>query len=134
LELNGDLQDALCTSFESMLVPAFEQSCKTMFEQVDGAFQKGMSEHTVAIQQQVEAAHTPLALTLKVSWYIFCILVCEITIHPFYCPLINFLCCISILLDIPGNHQFCIIYHPEFLIGVAGRPTQVIVICCFWEC
>ncbi|KAG2653630.1 hypothetical protein PVAP13_1NG466100 [Panicum virgatum] len=60
------LQDALRTSFESLLVPAFEQSCKTMFEQVDGAFQKGMSEHTVAIQQQVEAAHTPLALTLKV--------------------------------------------------------------------
>ncbi|KAG2653632.1 hypothetical protein PVAP13_1NG466100 [Panicum virgatum] len=59
------LQDALRTSFESLLVPAFEQSCKTMFEQVDGAFQKGMSEHTVAIQQQVEAAHTPLALTLK---------------------------------------------------------------------
>ncbi|KAK3158952.1 hypothetical protein QOZ80_2AG0143850 [Eleusine coracana subsp. coracana] len=59
------LQDALRTSFESMLVPAFEQSCKTMFEQVDGAFQKGMSEHTVAVQQQVEAAHTPLALTLK---------------------------------------------------------------------
>ncbi|KAG2661176.1 enhancer of mRNA-decapping protein 4-like isoform X5 [Panicum virgatum] len=59
------LQDALRTSFESLLVPAFEQSCKTMFEQVDGAFQKGMSEHTVAIQQQVETAHTPLALTLK---------------------------------------------------------------------
>ncbi|KAF8729618.1 hypothetical protein HU200_017566 [Digitaria exilis] len=59
------LQDAFRTSFESLLVPAFEQSCKMMFEQVDGAFQKGMSEHTVAIQQQVETAHTPLALTLK---------------------------------------------------------------------
>ncbi|KAL6633640.1 hypothetical protein ACP70R_026311 [Stipagrostis hirtigluma subsp. patula] len=59
------LQDALRTSFESLLVPAFEQACKTMFDQVDGAFQKGMSEHTVAIQQQVEAAHTPLVLTLK---------------------------------------------------------------------
>ncbi|AQK54959.1 WD40, G-beta domain containing family protein, family [Zea mays] len=59
------LQDALRTSFESLLVPAFEQACKTMFEQVDGAFQKGMSEHSNAIQQQVEAAHTPLALTLK---------------------------------------------------------------------
>ena len=62
------MQDALRTSFESLLVPAFEQSCKTMFGQVDGAFQKGMSEHTVAIQQQVEAAHTPLALTLKVCF------------------------------------------------------------------
>ncbi|CAD6242619.1 unnamed protein product [Miscanthus lutarioriparius] len=59
------LQDALRTSFESLLVPAFEQTCKTMFEQIDGAFQKGMSEHSIAIQQQVEAAHTPLALTLK---------------------------------------------------------------------
>ncbi|WVZ73893.1 hypothetical protein U9M48_022150 [Paspalum notatum var. saurae] len=59
------LQDALRTSFESSLVPAFEQSCKTMFEQVDVAFQKGISEHTIAVQQQVEAAHTPLALTLK---------------------------------------------------------------------
>uniref|UniRef100_A0A0D9VKE5 Enhancer of mRNA-decapping protein 4 WD40 repeat region domain-containing protein n=1 Tax=Leersia perrieri TaxID=77586 RepID=A0A0D9VKE5_9ORYZ len=59
------LQDALRTSLESILVPAFEQSCKTMFEQVDSAFQKGMSEHTVAIQQQVEAVHTPLAQTLK---------------------------------------------------------------------
>ena len=53
------MQDALRTSFESLLVPAFEQ--------IDGAFQKGMSEHSIAIQQQVEAAHTPLALTLKVS-------------------------------------------------------------------
>jgi len=61
------MQDALRTSFESLLVPAFEQTCKTMFEQIDGAFQKGMSEHSIAIQQQVEAAHTPLALTLKVS-------------------------------------------------------------------
>ena len=60
------MQDVLRTSFESLLVPAFEQSCKTMFEQVDSAFQKGMSEHAVAIQQQVEAAHTPLVLTLKV--------------------------------------------------------------------
>ncbi|KAF0935609.1 hypothetical protein E2562_035067 [Oryza meyeriana var. granulata] len=59
------LQDALRTSLESFLVPAFEQSCKTMFEQVDSAFRKGMSEHTVAIQQQVEAAHTPLVQTLK---------------------------------------------------------------------
>jgi enhancer of mRNA-decapping protein 4 len=62
------LQDALRASLEAFLVPAFEQSCKTMFEQVDSAFQKGMSEHTVAIQQQVEATHTPLAQTLKVKF------------------------------------------------------------------
>jgi hypothetical protein len=61
------MQDALRTSFESLLVPAFEQACKTMFEQIDGAFQKGMSEHSTAIQHQVESSHSPLALTLKVS-------------------------------------------------------------------
>ena len=71
------MQDALRTSFESLLVPAFEQACKTMFEQVDGAFQKGMSEHSTAIQHQVESSHSPLALTLKVSSSpIFDILVC----------------------------------------------------------
>uniref|UniRef100_A0A453RDZ5 Uncharacterized protein n=1 Tax=Aegilops tauschii subsp. strangulata TaxID=200361 RepID=A0A453RDZ5_AEGTS len=59
------LQDALRSSFESSIIPAFEQSCKTMFEQVDGAFQKGMSEHGTAIQQQVAAAHSPLAQTLR---------------------------------------------------------------------
>ena len=55
------------SSFESTIIPAFEQSCKTMFEQVDGAFQKGMSEHGAAIRQQVATAHTPLAQTLRVS-------------------------------------------------------------------
>ncbi|KAM0903075.1 hypothetical protein ACQ4PT_018881 [Festuca glaucescens] len=59
------LQDALRSSFESSVIPAFEQSCKTMFEQVDSAFQKGMSEHGAAIQQRVAAGHTPLAQTLR---------------------------------------------------------------------
>lgn len=59
------LQDALRSSFESSIIPAFEQSCRTMFEQVDGAFQKGMSEHGAAVQQQVAAAQTPLAQTLR---------------------------------------------------------------------
>ncbi|KAL5225959.1 hypothetical protein ABZP36_012598 [Zizania latifolia] len=59
------LQDALRSSFESTFIPAFEQSCKTMFEQVDGAFQNGMSEHGAAVRQQVAAAHTPLAQTLR---------------------------------------------------------------------
>lgn len=71
------LKFQLGTDLWLLLVPAFEQACKTMFEQVDGAFQKGMSEQMYAIQQQVEAAHTPLALTLKVSSSpIFDILVC----------------------------------------------------------
>ncbi|CAM0913984.1 unnamed protein product [Alopecurus aequalis] len=59
------LQDALRSSFESSIIPGFEQSCKTMFEQVDGAFQKGMSEHGAAIQQQVAGGHTPLAQVLR---------------------------------------------------------------------
>uniref|UniRef100_A0A0A9D7F3 Enhancer of mRNA-decapping protein 4 C-terminal domain-containing protein n=1 Tax=Arundo donax TaxID=35708 RepID=A0A0A9D7F3_ARUDO len=59
------LQDAFRSSFESSIIPVFEQSCKTIFEQVDGAFQKGMLEHSAAIQQQVVAAHTPLAQTLR---------------------------------------------------------------------
>jgi enhancer of mRNA-decapping protein 4 len=61
------LQDTFRSSFESSVIPAFEQSCKTIFEQVDGAFHKGMSEYTAAIQQQVLTAHTPLAQTLTVS-------------------------------------------------------------------
>ncbi|KAJ6800468.1 enhancer of mRNA-decapping protein 4-like [Iris pallida] len=59
------LQDALKSSLESSVVPAFERSCKAMFEQVDTVFQKGMSEHTAAAQQQFESTHTPLALTLR---------------------------------------------------------------------
>jgi enhancer of mRNA-decapping protein 4 len=59
------LQDAFRSSFESSVIPAFEQSCKKIFEQVDGSFQKGMSEHSAAIQQQVLTAHTPLAQTLR---------------------------------------------------------------------
>lgn len=66
-ELSLIMQDALRSSIESSVVPAFEQFCKTMFEQIDCVFQKGMNEHTVASRQQLEAAHTPLALTLRVD-------------------------------------------------------------------
>ncbi|KAJ3694750.1 hypothetical protein LUZ60_000127 [Juncus effusus] len=59
------LQETLRTSLESAIVPAFERSCKAMFEQVDAAFHKGMSEHTAAVQQQVDSSHSPLALTLR---------------------------------------------------------------------
>lgn len=51
------------------MVPAFEKSCKTMFEQVDAIFQKGMGEHTAAAQQQFDSMHTPLAITLRVHIY-----------------------------------------------------------------
>ncbi|KAL3643287.1 hypothetical protein CASFOL_014102 [Castilleja foliolosa] len=59
------LQDALKSSLEVSVVPAFEMSCRTMFEQVDAAFQKGMGSLTTAAQQKVEASHSPLALALR---------------------------------------------------------------------
>ncbi|RDY08653.1 Varicose-related protein, partial [Mucuna pruriens] len=61
------LQDALKSSFETSVVPAFEMSCKAMFEQVDGTFQKGMVEHSTALQQRLESAPTSLAMTLRDS-------------------------------------------------------------------
>lgn len=48
------------------MIPAFEMSCKAMFEQVDAAFQKGMVEHTAAAQQQFDATLSPLAHALRV--------------------------------------------------------------------
>lgn len=54
---------------EASVVPAFEMSCKTMFDQVDATFQKGMSEHTSAAHQHVESAHSPLAIALRVRNY-----------------------------------------------------------------
>jgi len=59
------LQDSLRTCFEGSVIPAFDHSCRAMFEQVDSAFRKGMAEHTSAAQQQFSASHTALASTLK---------------------------------------------------------------------
>ncbi|XP_062079062.1 enhancer of mRNA-decapping protein 4 isoform X2 [Humulus lupulus] len=59
------LQEALKSSFDSSVIPAFEMSCKAMFEQVDATFQKGMAEHTNATQQHFESSHSPLAHTLR---------------------------------------------------------------------
>ncbi|XP_074562660.1 enhancer of mRNA-decapping protein 4-like [Curcuma longa] len=59
------LQDSLRFCLESSVVPAFEQSCKAMFEQVENAFQKGMDEHAAGVHQQLEVANTPLAVTLR---------------------------------------------------------------------
>ncbi|GMP52043.1 hypothetical protein CsSME_00018018 [Camellia sinensis var. sinensis] len=59
------LQDALKSSLDGSVIPAFETSCKAMFEQVDATFQKGMFEHTTAAQQQFESTHSPLALALR---------------------------------------------------------------------
>lgn len=54
---------------EALVVPAFEISCKALFEQVDSAFQKGMVEHTNAAQQQLESASSSLAITLRVCFF-----------------------------------------------------------------
>ncbi|GLU23980.1 hypothetical protein SLE2022_399540 [Rubroshorea leprosula] len=61
------LQDALKSGIEVSVIPAFEMSCKAMFEQVDTAFQKGMIEHTNAAQQHLESAHSLLAHVLRDS-------------------------------------------------------------------
>ncbi|KAL8239173.1 hypothetical protein R6Q59_015740 [Mikania micrantha] len=61
------LQEALKSSMEASVIPAFEMSCKAMFDQVDATFQKGMMEHTSTAQQQIESAHSPLAMALRDS-------------------------------------------------------------------
>ncbi|KAL2996956.1 hypothetical protein AAZX31_09G016800 [Glycine max] len=59
------LQEALKTSVEASVVPAFEMSCKALFEQIDIKFQNGLVKHTTAIQQQFDSTHSPLAMTLR---------------------------------------------------------------------
>ncbi|XP_050371073.1 enhancer of mRNA-decapping protein 4 [Argentina anserina] len=59
------LQDALKSNMEASVIPAFEKSCKTLFEQVDATFQKGMVEHTTAARQHFESANSPLAHALR---------------------------------------------------------------------
>ncbi|XP_010487082.1 PREDICTED: enhancer of mRNA-decapping protein 4 isoform X2 [Camelina sativa] len=59
------LQEALRSGLESSVIPSFERSCKTMFEQVDSAFQKGIAEHTNAAQQRLDSGHSQLAHTLR---------------------------------------------------------------------
>ncbi|KFK38665.1 hypothetical protein AALP_AA3G144100 [Arabis alpina] len=59
------IQEALRSGLESSVIPSFERSCKTMFEQVDTAFQKGMTEHTNAALQQCDSGRSQLAHTLR---------------------------------------------------------------------
>ncbi|XP_074292968.1 enhancer of mRNA-decapping protein 4-like [Silene latifolia] len=61
------LQDGLKSCFEASIIPAFEVTCKAMFEQIDVAFQKGIVEHTQAAQHHIETTHSPLALALRDS-------------------------------------------------------------------
>ncbi|GAB4849818.1 hypothetical protein Ancab_004617 [Ancistrocladus abbreviatus] len=60
-----DGQDGLKTIMETSIVPACEIACKSIFEQVDSAFQKGMAEHIAAAQHQLESANSPLSLALR---------------------------------------------------------------------
>ncbi|CAE5967099.1 unnamed protein product [Arabidopsis arenosa] len=59
------LQEGLRSSLESSVIPSFERSCKTMFEQVDSTFQKGIAEHASAAQQRFDSGHSQLAHTLR---------------------------------------------------------------------
>ncbi|CAL0334532.1 unnamed protein product [Lupinus luteus] len=59
------LQEALRTSLETSIVPAFEKTCKAMFEQIDVTFENGLTKHTTAIQQQYDSTHSPLVMTLR---------------------------------------------------------------------
>ncbi|KAL2483790.1 Enhancer of mRNA-decapping protein 4 [Forsythia ovata] len=59
------LQETLKSSLDTSVIPAFEMSCRAMFEQVDATFQKGIIEHTAAAQQHFESSHSPLAIALR---------------------------------------------------------------------
>ncbi|KAF2282628.1 hypothetical protein GH714_039523 [Hevea brasiliensis] len=59
------LQDALRSSLEAAIIPAFEMSCKSMFDQIDSTFQKGFIDHLHAIQQQFDSTHSHLAIALR---------------------------------------------------------------------
>ncbi|KAI4365006.1 hypothetical protein MLD38_021031 [Melastoma candidum] len=59
------LQDSLRACLETSLVPAFELSCKALFERVDVTVQNGLEEHIVAMQQLFDSAHSPLAISLR---------------------------------------------------------------------
>lgn len=64
------MQETLKSTLEASVIPAFDMSCKAMFEQVDATFQKGMAEHTAAAQQQFESLHSPLAHALRVFFFV----------------------------------------------------------------
>ncbi|KAG7631074.1 WD40 repeat [Arabidopsis suecica] len=59
------LQEGLRSSMESSVIPSFERSCKTMFEQVDSTLQKGIGKHTSATQQRIDSGQSQLAHTLR---------------------------------------------------------------------
>jgi hypothetical protein len=62
------VQEALRTCFESTVIPSFERSCRSMFEQVESSFQHGMAEYTSRAQQEFASSHSALASTLQVGF------------------------------------------------------------------
>lgn len=61
------LQDALRSSLEGSVIPAFERSCQSMFSQVDAAFQKGFSDNQTQLQQQLATSTIASALQEAVT-------------------------------------------------------------------
>ncbi|CAL5378901.1 unnamed protein product [Camellia sinensis] len=61
----------LLSSLEASVIPAFEMSCKAMFEQVDATFQKGMIEHATVAQQQFETRFEFGGLCFMTRWMDF---------------------------------------------------------------
>uniref|UniRef100_A0A6M2EXR5 Uncharacterized protein n=1 Tax=Populus davidiana TaxID=266767 RepID=A0A6M2EXR5_9ROSI len=59
------LQDALRSNLEASIIPAFEMSCKAMFDQVDATFQNGLNKHINDVQQQFNSMHSPVAIALR---------------------------------------------------------------------
>ena len=89
------LQDALRSALEASIIPAFELSCKDMFDQVDATFQKGLSNHINDTQQQFNSMHSPLAIALRVCECLICI--AGILYIHVPCSLFNII--ISIMID-----------------------------------
>ncbi|KAF6156995.1 hypothetical protein GIB67_039756 [Kingdonia uniflora] len=52
-------------TIEASAIPAIVVSCRTMFDQVNATFQKGMVEHTAVAQRQFESSPSQLVLSLK---------------------------------------------------------------------
>ncbi|VFQ91435.1 unnamed protein product [Cuscuta campestris] len=59
------IQEALKSTLEASIIPAFDLSCKEVFEQIDAQFQKVMTENVAAVQQQFESLRSPSAHSLK---------------------------------------------------------------------
>ncbi|KAG0628353.1 hypothetical protein M758_1G020200 [Ceratodon purpureus] len=59
------LQDGIRSGFETLIIPAFERSCQTMFDQVSTVFQTEMIEHSSHVQRELASSHTALATNLQ---------------------------------------------------------------------